>query len=114
MSAEEGASRSVRCAYALVDAEQLVAAGCRIRLAGGRIAAVSYAPPPPAAKPLFALPALVNAHDHGRAVRPGSIGAAGKPLERWLHHLALVPSVDPYLAGVVARSNLRWAAPASS
>ena len=50
------------------------------------------------------LPALVNAHDHGRAIRSSSIGAAGKPLEAWLHYLALFPSVDPYAASVVALS----------
>ena len=37
-----------------------------------------------------------------RAVRTSSIGAAGKPLETWLHYLALVPSVDPYLAAAVS------------
>jgi len=78
MSAEEGASRSIDCACALVDAEQLAAAGCRIRLAGVRIASVSHAPPP-AAKPLFALPALVNAHDHGRAVRTNSVAEEFEP-----------------------------------
>ena len=33
---------------------------------------------------LLAMPALVNAHDHGRAVRTSSIGGRGKPLETWL------------------------------
>jgi cytosine/adenosine deaminase-related metal-dependent hydrolase len=53
---------------------------------------------------VFALPALVNAHDHGRPVRTGSFGAGGKPLETWLQYQALIPSVDPYLAGIVALS----------
>ena len=56
-------------------------------------------------EPLLALPALVNAHDHGRAVRTSSVGAGNKPLESWLLHLALIPSVDPYLAAVVALGN---------
>ena len=60
--------------------------------------------PPLNAEPVFALPALVNAHDHGRPVRTGSFGAGGKPLETWLQYQALIPSVDPYLAGVVALS----------
>ena len=54
---------------------------------------------------LLAMPALVNAHDHGRAVRTSSIGASGKPLETWLQHLALFPSVDPYLAAAVSFGN---------
>jgi cytosine/adenosine deaminase-related metal-dependent hydrolase len=35
-------------------------------------------------------------------VRSSSIGAGGRPLESWLHYLALFPSVDPYLAAIVA------------
>jgi cytosine/adenosine deaminase-related metal-dependent hydrolase len=54
---------------------------------------------------LLALPALVNAHDHGRAIRTSSIGADAKPLESWLHYLALFPSVDPYLAAAMAFAN---------
>ena len=53
----------------------------------------------------LAMPALVNAHDHGRAVRTSSIGAGGKPLETWLNYLALFPSVDPYLAAAVSLGN---------
>lgn len=54
---------------------------------------------------LLAMPALVNAHDHGRAVRTSSIGASAKPLEAWLQYLALFPSVDPYLAAAVSLGN---------
>jgi cytosine/adenosine deaminase-related metal-dependent hydrolase len=54
---------------------------------------------------LLALPPLVNAHDHGRAVRVSSIGGGGKPLETWLNYLALFPSVDPYLAAFVSLSH---------
>ncbi len=58
-----------------------------------------------AAAPLLAMPALVNAHDHGRAIRTSSIGADAKPLESWLQYLALFPSVDPYLAAAMAFAN---------
>jgi cytosine/adenosine deaminase-related metal-dependent hydrolase len=51
------------------------------------------------------MPALVNAHDHGRAIRTSSIGADAKPLESWLHYLALFPSVDPYLAAAMTFAN---------
>ena len=54
---------------------------------------------------VLAMPALVNAHDHGRAVRTSSIGGSGKPLEAWLHYLALFPAVDPYLAAAVSLGN---------
>lgn len=49
---------------------------------------------------LVVLPALTNAHDHARPLRTSSIGGFGKPLEIWLHRLALMVPVDPYLAAL--------------
>src|SRR6187399_448643 len=46
------------------------------------------------------LPALINAHDHARSIRPSSIGGFGKPLEIWLNRLALLCPIDPYLAAL--------------
>ncbi len=75
-----------------------------IEIDGGRIGAIR--PCTQASRPrLLAMPALVNAHDHGRAVRTSSIDASGKPLEAWLQYLALFPSVDPYLAAAVSLGN---------
>jgi cytosine/adenosine deaminase-related metal-dependent hydrolase len=78
-----------------------------IRLWGGRIAAVEDAAGRET-EPLLALPPLVNAHDHARAVRSSSFGATHKPLEAWLHWLMLLPPVDAYLVAAVslARSAL--------
>jgi cytosine/adenosine deaminase-related metal-dependent hydrolase len=53
---------------------------------------------------LFALPALVNAHDHARTVSSTSYGAGGKPLETWIYYLAFLPSIEPYLASAVSLS----------
>lgn len=77
---------------------------CAITIEGAKIVGVADAAGQ-TVEPLLALPALVNAHDHGRAVRTTSVGAGNKPLESWLIHLALIPSVDPYLAAVVALGN---------
>src|SRR5712664_4213031 len=93
--------RTISCTHLIADAATPVAAAHDIEIDGEHISAVRLAAH---AAPIFAMPALVNAHDHGRAVRTSSIGAAGKPLESWLHYLALFPSVDPYLAAVVALS----------
>jgi cytosine/adenosine deaminase-related metal-dependent hydrolase len=95
--------RTISCAHLIADASGAVVPAREIRIDGDRITRVSSAQTG-LADALMVLPALVNAHDHGRAVRTSSIGAAGKPLEAWLHYLALFPSVDPYLAAVVALS----------
>lgn len=74
---------------------------------GDRIASISPRAAGPSAARL-AMPPLVNAHDHARVVRASSFGASGKPLEIWLHMLALVPALDPYqaTAASLARSAL--------
>lgn len=62
----------------------------------GRIARMADATD--AAEDIIVMPALVNAHDHARPLRASSVGAFGKPLETWLHRLAMMAPVDPYLA----------------
>ncbi|MGN6462816.1 MAG: amidohydrolase family protein [Pseudolabrys sp.] len=49
---------------------------------------------------VIVLPAIANAHDHARPVRPSSVGGFGRPLEIWLNRLALLCPVDPYLAAL--------------
>jgi len=95
--------RSIDCAHLVAAPDSSVVSARRIEIENERIGAVGEIA---AAKvePLFVMPALVNAHDHGRAVRVSSFGASGKPLETWLHYQALMPSVDPYLAAIVALS----------
>lgn len=94
--------RQIDCAYLLTGN------GARknqtIDIEGDRISALR--PSAGTTKPrLLAMPALVNAHDHGRAVRTSSIDASGKPLEAWLQYLALFPAIDPYLAAAVSLGN---------
>src|ERR1700733_8267309 len=95
--------RTINCAHLIEAADRPVAADRKIQTRGGRGHGMADVAAPDA-EPLFGLPALVNAHDHGRPVRTGSFGAGGKPLETWLQYQALIPSVDPYLAGIVALS----------
>jgi 5-methylthioadenosine/S-adenosylhomocysteine deaminase len=90
----------INCAHLLESAEEPVAADRQIVMADGRVSAVTEIAAADAA-PLLVMPALVNAHDHGRAVRTSSFDAGGKPLEAWLQYLTLIPPVDPYLAAVV-------------
>jgi cytosine/adenosine deaminase-related metal-dependent hydrolase len=72
--------------------------GASITLDGGVIAAVEPAGAAPA--DIVAMPALANAHDHARPLRTSSIGGFARPLEIWLHRLALLAPVDPYLAAL--------------
>ncbi len=66
-----------------------------LAIADGRIAALEAAGAP---EDVIVLPAIANAHDHARPLRSSSVGAFGRPLETWLHRLALFAPVDPYLA----------------
>jgi cytosine/adenosine deaminase-related metal-dependent hydrolase len=97
-------SRAIDCVYLIAGSSAPIAARQTIRIDGGKITAVAGMSGAPESS-LLAMPALVNAHDHARAVRTSSVGAGGRPLESWLPLLALFPSVDPYLAAVVALSN---------
>jgi cytosine/adenosine deaminase-related metal-dependent hydrolase len=94
--------RTIACAHLIASPRQAATANQSIHVDGACVSAVE--PSRGQVERLLVLPALVNAHDHGRAVRSSSIGAGGKPLESWLHYLALFPPVDPYLAAVVAFS----------
>jgi cytosine/adenosine deaminase-related metal-dependent hydrolase len=101
--AESDTMRELHCAHVLSAADAHVSGPHKIQINGDRIAAVEVAAAT-GSKRLFALPALTNAHDHARTISTTAYGAAGKPLETWLHYLALLPSVDPYLATAVSLS----------
>jgi cytosine/adenosine deaminase-related metal-dependent hydrolase len=75
-----------------------------VAIEDGRIAAVVAGGE--AGEGLLMLPALVDAHDHGRGQRSFAIGAADQALELWLPMLALEPLVDPYLRAAVAFARL--------
>jgi len=95
---------TIKCALLLEAADRPVAPSRQIETENERVSAVSPIAAADA-EPLFVLPALVNAHDHGRPVRTNSFdGGGGRPLESWLHYQALIPPVDPYLAAVIALS----------
>jgi len=51
---------------------------------------------------LLALPALSNAHDHGRTFRSATLGSYDKPLEGWLPFQGAVPGLDPYLCAATS------------
>lgn len=75
------------------------AAGGRLSHAGGRIEAVEHGG---AGSDRLILPALSNAHDHGRGLRTVAFGAGDDALEVWIAALGREPRTDPYLRAAVA------------
>jgi cytosine/adenosine deaminase-related metal-dependent hydrolase len=83
--------------------------GATIRWTDGTIAAVTACgrrEAAGAAAGLLAMPALVNAHDHGRGLRQLAFGARDQQLELWRAALYAHPAVDPYLNAAVAFARL--------
>ena len=68
----------------------------------GRIVRIEAAPQDPASRALIALPAVVNAHDHGYGTPPMAFGAVDDALEPWICGLGGRPPTDPYLEAAVA------------
>jgi cytosine/adenosine deaminase-related metal-dependent hydrolase len=96
-------SRTIACIH-VVGAAQTLTGAQAITISGGRFASIAPTATP-ATEQFLAMPALVNAHDHGRAVSTSPIGGDAKPLESWLPYFALFPSVDPYLAAAMNFAN---------
>lgn len=94
---------TIDCAWLLAEpGTQAAQANMRITVEAGRIASLSpLAGPPPGPRQLV-LPALTNAHDHGRTFRTATIGAFGQPLESWLPYGGVVPGADPYLCAATS------------
>lgn len=78
----------------------------RIGIAGDRIGEVRAGTPPEpgllGGPGTLALPALCNAHDHGRGLRPSSYGVADDAVELWVAGTYTMPPLDPYLVAAVA------------
>ena len=79
--------------------------GVSVSSDGARIASIGSSS---GGKGLLAMPALANAHDHARAVKPVALGAVDLPLELWLAAITGSPRIDPYVVASVslARSAL--------
>jgi cytosine/adenosine deaminase-related metal-dependent hydrolase len=96
-------SRTIACTHVVGAARALTGAQA-ITISGDSFASIEPSATP-ATDRFLAMPALVNAHDHGRAVSTSPIGGDAKPLESWLPYFALFPSVDPYLAAAMNFAN---------
>jgi cytosine/adenosine deaminase-related metal-dependent hydrolase len=74
----------------------------RLQLRDGHLEHHGPMPAEAPAPQALALPALANAHDHGRGLRTLAFGAEDQALETWMAQLAFEPLVDPYLRAAVA------------
>ena len=72
-----------------------------LEIAGGRIAGISRSDRGRGSGGRIALPAMVNAHDHGYGLRPLALGGADDALECWIASLTR-PTVEPRLEAAVA------------
>ena len=83
-----------------------------VEVEGGRVRSVE---PEAAAceretgKGLLAMPAMVNAHDHGYGLRPLALGGADDALECWIASLTGRPTIDPRLEAAVAFGRMAMA-----
>lgn len=83
--------------------------GATIDIADGTITHVSDAGDVEAAgdgRNLLAMPALANAHDHGRGLHHVAFGARDQQFELWRAALYAHPPVDPYLNAALAFGRL--------
>ena len=83
--------------------------GVTIRVADGRIVSVEASGDPASAgegKRYVALPALADAHDHGRGLHHVAFGAKDQMFELWRAALYAHPPVDPYLNTALAFARL--------
>ena len=72
-----------------------------LEIAGGRIAGIGLSDRGRGSGGGIALPAMVNAHDHGYGLRPLALGGADDALECWIASLVR-PTVEPRLEAAAA------------
>src|SRR4051812_5440476 len=83
--------------------------GATVRMAEGKILSVEStgdASSAGANKRFVALPALADAHDHGRGLHHLAFGAKDQAFEIWRAALYAHPPVDPYLNTALAFARL--------
>jgi cytosine/adenosine deaminase-related metal-dependent hydrolase len=97
--------------FGRIDALVLARPGVEPALVGATIewrdgVITRIAPSDAAPSGLAVLPALANAHDHGRGLRASSFGAHDRALELWISSLLLHPALPPYLVAALAHARL--------
>lgn len=94
-------TKSLRAASIFVGDDAGILSQAAIHYDGGLITGISPLAGGASASGTLLIPALVNAHDHGRPSMT-SFGASNMPLETWIARSAFGTPPDPYLAAAVS------------
>lgn len=96
-------STSLDCALLLAEPGTAPAqSNMRITWDGGLVTAVTALDHSLTRPRQLVLPALANAHDHGRTFRSATLGSSDLPLEAWLPYQGVIPGADPYLCAATS------------
>ena len=93
--------KSLAAASIFVGGDAGLLSQAAIHYDGGLITGVESLPTGALAPKTLVIPALVNAHDHGRPSMT-SFGASNMPLETWIARSTFGTPPDPYLAAAVS------------
>ncbi|WP_145612201.1 amidohydrolase family protein [Nitrospirillum amazonense] len=99
----------VRAGHLIPSADQAPAGPHEVVIADGKVVSVRPVDRDqltPDETRLLLMPALANAHDHGRGLGPLAFGATDQPLETWLPDLARQPPLDFYQCAAIALSRM--------
>ncbi|MEM1289048.1 MAG: amidohydrolase family protein, partial [Pseudomonadota bacterium] len=93
-------ARLLSCSAALIGPEFKSSGPIAVSIEDGVISAITPLDETPLGGRTLLMPGIADAHNHARPLSTTSFGSGFKPLETWLPSLAIMPSVDPYLAAL--------------
>lgn len=92
------AKRVIKAESAILGSDYRSSGPIAVEVTDGVVTAIEPLATAPEGPRRLLMPALADAHNHGRPVSTTSFGASGKPLETWLVRLAAMPSIEPRLS----------------
>lgn len=93
-------ARVLPCHAALIGPEYQASGPVSLTIDNGTISRIEPLETAPESPRTLVMPGIADAHNHARPLSTTSFGSGFKPLETWLPSLAIMPSVDPYLAAL--------------
>ncbi|MEM6712198.1 MAG: amidohydrolase family protein [Pseudomonadota bacterium] len=93
-------ARVLPCHAALIGPEYQTSGPVSLSIEDGVMTSIAPLDSVPDGPRTLVMPGIADAHNHARPLSTTSFGSGFKPLETWLPSLAIMPSVDPYLAAL--------------